>query len=716
MGALREVIAAPIGQLGDGQRDVRAVTVSTFESALRHMDRLGDRFEMLVVDEAHHFGSGKKVEALEMSTAPFRIGLTATPPDTDGETRQLEAVIGPIVMRRSVVDLAGTHLAAFEHLRTYVDLTPTERAEYEALYRPFRQTYRELRAAGLAPTWGAFMQAASATVEGRRALQGFHAARRLVGVAKRKLDAVANLLARHAKDRVLVFCASNAGAYSISRRHLVPAITKDIGRKEREAVLERFRGGGSAPWSRRACSMRGSMSPRSGSGSSLAGSWGRGSTCSASAGSSGPDPARRRSCTSSWFATRSRWASPTSGGAALLPNSELPVVVRDGRVLPQWVFTRDHRWIEKLLDRLAALDGARHDDLDIALRERPELGETQRSWRAAVRLATGLGKFETVAAAPPVIVRAAVFDAAAGQVGSAREAVLRQVAAGFSVTPDDLERSLYADLPGERVFRLPANIPSAAEFANRLNLAIGQSILRRAESLRVRVVENLEAILRMARLTRLLCWATEDRNGRPGAILGVSGPLSLFRRTTVYGRAMASWLPVLARTRGWSLMARCEIGGERGRWHADHRDPLVAGDTLLRRFDSRVEERLFRDLAKVAPELEVLREATVVRAADRLVSPDFVLRCRRTGRMVSVEVVGFWTPRYLDHKIEALRSIADRTSWILCIDDTLALADCELPSWPILPFRRRIDAEALVELAKGHLEPQCGHARAEATR
>ena len=56
-----------------------AVTVATFAGAYRHMATLGDRFGILVVDEAHHFGQGSRDEALEMSIAPLRLGLTATP-------------------------------------------------------------------------------------------------------------------------------------------------------------------------------------------------------------------------------------------------------------------------------------------------------------------------------------------------------------------------------------------------------------------------------------------------------------------------------------------------------------------------------------------------------------------------------------------------------------------------------------------------------------
>jgi uncharacterized protein len=393
----------------------------------------------------------------------------------------------------------------------------------------------------------------------------------------------------------------------------------------------------------------------------------------------------------------------------LLPEHEIPLRIHDGRIVPCWLSSKDHRWLERLLDIVATLVGRSRDEVDEALRQRPELGETQRSWKSAARLATGLARFETTATMDPILVRKSLFTAAAGRpVSNAAEraTIVADVAEDLGVTADDVERALYADLPGRRVFRMETALPGPAELVDRVNLAIGQALLLRATSIRVRVTQNLEALLRMARLTRLLCWATEDPSGQPGAILGVSGPLSLFRRTLVYGRALSSWLPVLVRTRGWSLVARCELRGQRASWHADHRDPLVAGRGLLRRFDSRVEEALFRGLGQVVPDLQVFREAHVVRSSSgRLVAPDFVVVDRRTGRKACVEIVGYWTPQYLQHKIETLRSLGPDTRWILCVDQSLALDGASLPDWPILPYRRRIDPSALAQLLSSQLTP-----------
>src|SRR5439155_1277599 len=61
---IRRTYAGPVGCYGDGAHELAALTVATFESAYRHMDRLGNRFDLLVVDEAHHFGCGLRDEAL----------------------------------------------------------------------------------------------------------------------------------------------------------------------------------------------------------------------------------------------------------------------------------------------------------------------------------------------------------------------------------------------------------------------------------------------------------------------------------------------------------------------------------------------------------------------------------------------------------------------------------------------------------------------------
>lgn len=240
--ALRSVYRGPIGCLGDGRRDLEAVTVSTFESAYRLMPRIGTAFELLVVDEVHHFGSGIRDEALEMSIADRRLGLTATPPNEPALAR-LADLIGPIVYQLGIADLAGTWLSDFDLLMVHLGLSQEERASYDADRRTFAEVNRRFRRLDPHATWQEFVAAACQSVAGRAALSAWRRNRRLLQFTRAKAAAVGLLLERHRDARVLIFTADNDAAYAIAREHLVMPMTCDISRTEREAVLAAFRAG-----------------------------------------------------------------------------------------------------------------------------------------------------------------------------------------------------------------------------------------------------------------------------------------------------------------------------------------------------------------------------------------------------------------------------------------------------------------------------------------
>lgn len=231
-----------IGCLGDGRQEIQQVTVATFESAFRWMPRIGNRFELLVVDEAHHFGSGIRDEALEMCVANRRLGLSATPPHGPALAR-LEAMLGPVVYQLGVGDLAGTWLADFDLVVLRVALDREERARYDADHRLFSELNRQFRSMHPTGTWQELVAAASQSVEGRAALRAWRRTRQLVGFTRAKAAAVKALLARHRDAKVLIFTADNAAAYAIAREHLVMPITCEIGRQERERALQGFRDG-----------------------------------------------------------------------------------------------------------------------------------------------------------------------------------------------------------------------------------------------------------------------------------------------------------------------------------------------------------------------------------------------------------------------------------------------------------------------------------------
>jgi len=243
LAALAAVYDGPIGRFGDGERILAPLTVATFAGAYRHMARIGDRFGLLIVDEAHHFGHGARDEALEMSIAPLRLGLTATPPEPGPIATRLATLLGPVVFERSIADLAGPYLAPLERITWHLALDPEERREYDALRAVYRGAWGAYLGNHLNARWEDFLRHASQTDDGRRGVAAWRRARRLLAFPRRKREALAGLLARHRRERTLVFVADNETAYAVAREHLVMPLTCDIGRRERDEALARFRAG-----------------------------------------------------------------------------------------------------------------------------------------------------------------------------------------------------------------------------------------------------------------------------------------------------------------------------------------------------------------------------------------------------------------------------------------------------------------------------------------
>lgn len=234
--------AAPVGCFGDGRRERAPITVATFESAFRHMHELGADFELLVVDEVHHFGGTSRDAALEMCAAPLRLGLTATPPEPRG-LALLSELVGPVCYQLAIGDLTGKWLACFDRVVLRIPLEPDERERYDRGRAQFSALCSDFYRLHPGASFQDFVSAALKSSEGRAGLRAFRDNQRLVGYTRGKDRALEELLARHRDSKVLVFTADNDAAYTIARRHLIMPITCDTKRRERERVLAAFRGG-----------------------------------------------------------------------------------------------------------------------------------------------------------------------------------------------------------------------------------------------------------------------------------------------------------------------------------------------------------------------------------------------------------------------------------------------------------------------------------------
>jgi superfamily II DNA or RNA helicase len=234
----------PVGLLGGGYYDLQPLTVTTYDSAYIHLERWGNRFGLLIFDECHHLPGPTYLAAAVGSLAPFRLGLTATPERADGQEILLPELIGPLVYRREIKQLAGEFLAEYRTQRVYVDLSPAEAEQYRVAREQYRRFVEENGVSMGGPHgWQRFLQATCRSKEGRAAFQAYREQKRLALAAPAKLQLLEGLLDRHRADRVLIFTYDNSTVYQIARRFLVPAITHQTKIKERRVILQRFHTG-----------------------------------------------------------------------------------------------------------------------------------------------------------------------------------------------------------------------------------------------------------------------------------------------------------------------------------------------------------------------------------------------------------------------------------------------------------------------------------------
>jgi superfamily II DNA or RNA helicase len=234
----------PIGRLGGGEQRVEDVTVSTYDSAYLRADELGDRFGFVVFDEVHHLGGEGYRDVARLLAAPARLGLTATFERPDDAHEVIADLIGPVVHRLSVDDLAGDHLAEYDVKRVEVSLTDAEREVYEDHQSTFTDY---LARSGIRMRSGSdyqeLVKRSGSDPAAREALLAKQRAREVMMNADRKVEELADILDRHSHDRIIVFTAHTDLVYRLSERFLLPAITHETSAAERREILERFREG-----------------------------------------------------------------------------------------------------------------------------------------------------------------------------------------------------------------------------------------------------------------------------------------------------------------------------------------------------------------------------------------------------------------------------------------------------------------------------------------
>jgi predicted nuclease of restriction endonuclease-like RecB superfamily len=270
-----------------------------------------------------------------------------------------------------------------------------------------------------------------------------------------------------------------------------------------------------------------------------------------------------------------------------------------------------------------------------------------------------------------------------------REARIAFAARELEVTCAAVETMLWSDLPRERPVELPDGRPSELEVAAAANAHLLQRAMMRAQTAKLRAWGDAGQLIHTAAARGLL--TTLTRGARDETILDIVGPLALFHRTGVYGRALAGLVPLLAGCEHFELELL-------SRGHDHFYTVHIASPVLLPPVPARLDlpelrlVRLTKELARIDKSLVVTPCPPPITAGASLVCPDLVLE--RDGRSTFVELIGFWTVEFLEHKLALYRE-AGIIDVIFCVDETRGCTNDGLPATlPIVPYTRHMTAAA----------------------
>ncbi|QCC47405.1 DUF790 family protein [Halobellus limi] len=325
--------------------------------------------------------------------------------------------------------------------------------------------------------------------------------------------------------------------------------------------------------------------------------------------------------------------------------------------------------------------------------------------------------FETRAPLPPERVRRVVFESAesAGGVvdGEDRRAALESAADRLGTGVEAIERSLYADRDVNEVLSEFDPRWGPDELVEQYNLSLAQTALFDATEVRIRSSDPKRLVSAVKRLGLLYeierrgdgvgGTTAADRDDDGGAdgpsgeerILVVTGPDALFRRTRRYGTAFARLLRSVAATAEWSLSATIDDRGTDRELRLGPDDVSVPDVEPVTEptYDSGVEADFAARFGNLDLDWELSREPEPLAAGARAMIPDFAFDYRPAGSRevgdrdgeagttvapafrVYFEVMGFWTPEYVEKKLDQFGSVDDDVELLVAVDDSLGVGE-----------------------------------------
>jgi predicted nuclease of restriction endonuclease-like RecB superfamily len=340
--------------------------------------------------------------------------------------------------------------------------------------------------------------------------------------------------------------------------------------------------------------------------------------------------------------------------------------------------------------------GESRETLETALADLEREADDFKLVRGLAKLVEREATFETQAPVDPVRARRRVFETAA-DIGVAteteREQALAEAAAHFGTDAATLADALYADRESRQILTAVDSRWGPAELRTQYNLSLAQTALFDATEVRVRSSDPKALVSAVKRLQLLY----EIRRTEHGREVVVTGPDALFSNTRRYGTRFARLLRTVAAASEWELTATIDDRSTERELTLSDGDVSVPGVEPVTEvsYDSGVEADFAGRFGALDLGWDLIREPEPLAAGEHVVIPDFAFEwrpgadtgVRDTGRgedpdgtegdapfRVFFEIMGFWTPEYVEKKLARLDALED-IELLVAVDESLGVGE-----------------------------------------
>ena len=428
----------------------------------------------------------------------------------------------------------------------------------------------------------------------------------------------------------------------------------------------------------------------------------------------------------------------------------------DGQVRPLFIDPDEQRYRETAAELIGIFEnhlGEPKGDLEETIDQLTVSDTDYKIVQGLAKLLTDECEFEVVAPVDPQEIRQELFELANENQPIVRQPTLGDdtnslwvystVADRLGISLEECYQGMYADLEenkrlvqfGDLIFddhhqtndssttiRLTGDSEqsyaddtiSVEWLLTRYNLALAQAVLYDATEMRVRVWDSFATVFSYVKLFGLMhrIYPIDNTGARVGSTdlangyeARLDGAASLFSKSRKYGIRMANFLPALPLSNRWEMEADIldDEGGPSDstlRFELDQTEGLASHYSAQSDFDSDVERTLAKKWERSTTDWQLQREDDVLDLGSEVMLPDFAIE-HPDGRRVIFEIVGFWTPEYLEEKLANIRA-ADRDNLIVAVSERL---DCSSEDFEgmddrVLWFKSGIHVYDVVELAE----------------